>query len=91
MPVTMKEKAEPTVAVALVALVTTGAVMTELLTLRVRLAEPVPLAFLALIVALKVPALAGVPLMTPVEVLTERLEGNPVALKLVGELLALMA
>jgi hypothetical protein len=73
------------------ALVTTGAGSTAPLTVRVRLAVPAPPELTALIATTEVPAAVGVPLIAPVEVLTESPEGNPVALKLVGELVAVMA
>ncbi len=63
---------------AVVALVMTGAVPDVIV--RVKAVVPVPLAFDALKVTLKVPATVGVPEMTPVEVLTESPAGNPVAL-----------
>ena len=44
----------------------------------------------ALSVMLEVPAAVGVPEMTPVVVLMESPAGNPVALKLVGLLLAVI-
>src|SRR5689334_19623994 len=53
-----------------------------------RFAVPVPLAFTAPRLTLNVPETAGVPETIPVAVSTIRLEGNPVALKLVGLLLA---
>ncbi len=46
----------------------------------VRVADPVPDTFVALMVTGVVPTALGVPLMTPVDVLTERPAGNPVAL-----------
>lgn len=52
--------------------------------------EPVPPAFVALIVGLNVPAAVGVPEMSPLAVFTLTPGGNPVALKLVGELLAVI-
>ncbi len=60
------------------------------LTVRVKVWVPVPPAFVALKVTEDVPALVGVPEITPVLVLTESPAGNPVALKLVGLLLAVM-
>ena len=56
----------------------------------VNLAEPVPAELAALIVTLKVPAPPGLPEMTPVVWLTESPAGRPVALKLVGLLLAVI-
>ena len=53
-------------------------------------ADPVPAALVALNATLDVPAAVGVPEMTPVAVLTESPAGNPVALKLVGLLLAVI-
>jgi hypothetical protein len=46
----------------------------------VSVAEPVPPTFVALIETLDVPATVDVPAITPVEVLTERPAGKPVAL-----------
>jgi hypothetical protein len=63
-------------------LVMTGAAGGEIV--RVNVAVPVPLAFVALRVTLKLPLAVGVPEIAPVEVLTLNPEGNPVALKLVG-------
>src|SRR5215471_10052013 len=57
---------------------------------KANVAEPVPSAFAALNATLNVPATVGVPEMTPVVGLTESPAGNPVALKLVGLLLAAM-
>jgi hypothetical protein len=58
---------------------------------RTRVAVPVPVALIAERVTLKVPAATlGVPEITPVLVLMERPPGRPVALKEVGELLALI-
>ncbi|HTX39902.1 MAG TPA: hypothetical protein VME43_33015 [Bryobacteraceae bacterium] len=56
----------------------------------VSVADPVPLLFVAPIVTGVVPAVLGVPEMTPVEVLTDSPPGSPVAPKLVGELLAVI-
>ena len=56
-----------------------------------RVAVPVPVMFLAEMVTLNVPAATlGVPEMRPLVVLMERPPGRPVALKEVGELLALI-
>ena len=49
-------------------------------TVRLRLAVPVPALLVALMVTLKEPDTDVVPEITPVEVLTERPEGRPVAL-----------
>ena len=51
---------------------------------------PVPLALLAVMVAGKVPATEGVPEITPVVVSTLSPDGNPVAPKLVGVLVAVI-
>jgi len=48
-------------------------------TVRVSVAEPVPLAFLALIVTVELPAADGVPLIMPVALLSERPAGRPAA------------
>ena len=77
----------PTVPVAVVALVITGAAA---LIVKTSVAEPVPLAFVALIVTLDVPAVVGVPEMIPVAVLTLRPAGNPLALKLAGLFVAVI-
>ena len=55
------------------------AVETEEVITKVRVAEPVVTAFVALIVALNVPAAVGVPVIAPVLVLTLKPAGNPVA------------
>ena len=60
------------------------------LMVKVNVAVPVPAALVALNATLDVPAAVGVPAMTPVVVLTESPAGNPVALKLVGLLLAVI-
>ena len=57
---------------------------------RDKVAEPVPPALVALIVTLKLPAAVGVPEMRPVVVLTDSPAGKPVALKLVGLLVAVI-
>ena len=61
---------------ALAALVMTGA-STEIV--RVREAEPVPPPFVALKVTVEVPATVGVPEMAPVEELSVKPAGKPVA------------
>ena len=63
------------------ALVIEGAGGTTVIT---SVAVPVPPALLALIVTLVVPVALGVPLITPVLVLTLNPAGNPVAPNLVG-------
>ena len=60
------------------------------LIVKVRVAVPVPPLLVALSVTVDVPAVVGVPEIKPVPVLTRRLAGNPVALKLVGLLLAVI-
>ena len=60
-------------------LVMTGAT-TAADTVSVSVAEPVPPEFDALIVTLVVPALVGVPLITPVLVFTDKPAGSDVAL-----------
>jgi hypothetical protein len=70
------EKALPTVPLALVVLVIAGGA-TAIVTVRVAL--PVPPAFVALSVTVEVPAAVGVPEITPVAVFTIRPVGNPVA------------
>ena len=60
------------------------------LIVRVRVADPVPPAFVALKVTLEVPAVVGVPDMRPEVVLIVRPAGNPVALKEVGLLEAVI-
>jgi hypothetical protein len=59
-------------------------------TVRVKVAVPVPPLFVALKVTVKEPAVAGVPEIRPVVVLTLRPAGRPDAPKLVGELLAVI-
>src|SRR3989441_9703192 len=51
---------------------------------------PVPPALVALRVTVEAPAVVGVPEMRPVVALSARPAGNPVAPKLVGELVAVM-
>ena len=70
------EKAIPTVPLAVVALVIAGGATA---TVTVRVALPVPPAFVALSVTVEVPAAIGVPEITPVAAFTVRLAGNPVA------------
>ena len=70
---------------ALVELVITGAVA---LTVNVSVALPVPPLFVALNVTVDDPTTVGVPEMSPVPVLTDKPDGKPVALKLVGEFVA---
>ena len=70
------------------ALVMTGEV--SALIVKDNVADPVPAELVALNATLDVPAAVGVPEMTPVVVLTESPAGNPVALKLVGLLLAVI-
>jgi hypothetical protein len=77
----------PAVPEALTALVIAGGVGR---TVMVSVALPLPPALLALMVELNVPVTLGVPLITPVLVLTLKPVGRPVAPKLVGLLLAVM-
>src|SRR5215475_2146807 len=65
-------------------LYTTGAMV------KVSVADPVPTPLEALRVTLNVPATVAAPEMTPVVVLMESPAGNPVVLKLVGLLLAVI-
>lgn len=60
------------------------------LIVKVNVAVPKPVTLIALIVTEEVAAVVGVPEITPVLVLTLRPAGNPVALKLVGLLAAVM-
>jgi len=60
------------------------------LMVKVNVALPVPPALVALMVTLYVPAVVGVPEINPVVVFTVKPDGNPVALKLVGLLLAVI-
>ena len=69
----------PVVAETVVALLITGAEPDAPIVM-VRVADPVPTAFLALMVTLDVPAAVSVPLMTPLLVITVRPAGRPVAL-----------
>jgi hypothetical protein len=75
--------------VAVVELVMTGGCAGEL-TVRVRVALPVPPLLVAPRATMEVPVAVGVPEMSPVEVLTLRLPGSPVAEKLIGELEAVI-
>ncbi len=78
-------KEDPVTAVAVVTLVTTGV---GLFTVRTKVAVPVPLGLVAPIMMLDVPLATGVPDMSPEVEFSDRPAGNPVALKLVGELVA---
>jgi hypothetical protein len=60
------------------------------LTVKASVADPVPAELLALIVTFDVPAAVGVPEITPLVVLIDNPAGKPVALKLVGLLLAVI-
>ena len=57
---------------------------------KVSVALPVPTALVALMVTLYVPAVVGVPEINPVLVSTLKPAGSPVALKLVGSLVAVI-
>jgi hypothetical protein len=72
------------------ALVITGADGRAALSVSVSVAEPVPPLLVALIVTEEVPEVVGVPVMRPLTVLIESPAGNPVALKLVGLLVAVI-
>ena len=56
----------------------------------VKVALPVPLAFVALIVTEEVAGVSGVPEIRPVVVLIDNPEGNPVALNVAGVLVAVI-
>ena len=73
--------------VAVVALVITGAVG---VTVSVRVAWPVPPCVSGVRLIVDVPGAVGVPEISPVPVFTESPAGNPVAPKLVGELVAVI-
>ena len=60
------------------------------LIVRVSVALPVPPALVALMVTVYVPAVVGVPEINPVLVFTVKPAGSPVALKLVGLLVAVI-
>ena len=60
------------------------------LTVRERVAEPVPVALVAERVIEKDPVAVGVPEMTPLEAFTASPAGRPEAAKLVGELVAVI-
>jgi hypothetical protein len=75
----------PTVPLAVVPLVITGA---ALAIVSVRAAVPVPVLLVALKLTFEVPATVGLPEIKPVVVFTVRPVGRPEAPKLVGELLA---
>ena len=57
-------------------------------TVKVKFAVPVPVLLVALMLTAEVPAVVGVPEIRPVVVLTVRPAGKSVALKLVGEFVA---
>ena len=61
-----------------------------MLIVKVSVALPVPPALVALMVTLYVPAVVGVPEINPVLVFTVKPAGSPVALKLVGLLVAVI-
>ena len=63
---------------------------TGLLIVKVSVALPVPPALLALMATVYVPAVVGVPEIAPVVVFTANPAGSPVALKLVGLLVAVI-
>ena len=79
----------PTVPLAVPLLVITGVDVTAF-TLRVRGPLPVPPLLVALTITLEVPAPVGIPEIKPETVFTVRPAGNPVAPKLVGELVAVI-
>jgi hypothetical protein len=81
------ENALPTAPVADVALVIAGATA---VIVSVRVAWPVPPALVAPSVTVEVPEAVGVPETNPVAVFTDKPAGKPVALKLVGELVAVI-
>jgi hypothetical protein len=88
----LKATAWPTIAglgVAVGAEVITGGWLAALI-VNVSVAVPVPPALVALSVTLDVPVVVGVPDITPLDVITDSPAGNPVALKLVGLLLAVI-
>jgi hypothetical protein len=60
------------------------------LIVKVSVAVPVPPALVALMVTVYVPAVVGVPEIMPLLVFTLRPAGSPVALKLVGLLVAVI-
>jgi len=60
------------------------------LIVKVKVAFPVPLPLVALIVTLYVPAVVGVPEISPFVVFTVKPAGSPVALKLVGLFVAVI-
>ena len=70
------ENAIPTVPLAEVALVITGA---ALVIVRLRVALPVPPAFVALSVTMELPPAVGVPETNPVAVFTDKPVGKPEA------------
>jgi hypothetical protein len=57
---------------------------------RVSVALPVPVLFVALNVTVEVPAAIGVPEISPLVVFTDNPAGRPVAPKLVGEFVAVI-
>jgi hypothetical protein len=81
------ERGTPIVPFTSDALVMTGGPAPIVIT---SVADPVPVAFVALIVTLKAPVVLGVPETRPVEGLTVSPGGRPVALKLVGLLVAVI-
>ncbi len=59
-------------------------------TSRVNTAVPVPLAFVALMLTMNVPSIVGIPVIIPVLVSTVSPGGKSVALKVTGELVAVI-
>ena len=80
---------EPATPPAVVALVMVGATVAAVMVMA-SACVPVPPALVAVRVAVVVPRTDELPLITPVPVLTLRPRGKPVALKLVGELVAVI-
>jgi hypothetical protein len=76
--------------VAVLALVIEGAAGVAALIVNVSVRVPVPPALVALKFTVEVPAALGVPEINPVVVLIDSPEGSPVALKLVGLLVAVI-
>ena len=60
------------------------------MTVNVNVLLPVPVALVAPSVTVEIPTTVGVPEIRPVAALTDKPVGKPVALKLVGELLAVI-
>jgi hypothetical protein len=68
----------------------TGELPPDEVIVRLNVALPVPVEFVALMVTCDVPVAVGVPVIKPFDVFTDKPAGSPVAPKLVGLLVAVI-